>query len=179
MIRELLAATTRVLLAAPAYEYLVRFLDIMDETRWNDVQLGQSERSGHAGIRSERSPTERRRYADYLYIDTVTGSIVDPCAAKRRRYSMCGGDYLHTHVKSHCAFVSWPSSTFQTSTPTFVRCLTYERVIPTGVNKRLRRGTFRERINKRLSTYNPRFQRKGGIGSNKRTTKYAKRFAAG
>lgn len=67
----------RILLGPPAYAKLVQLLAIIDEKRWDEVLLGQRERTGPAGVRSDRSPTDRRPLGDHVYIDTVTGLIVD------------------------------------------------------------------------------------------------------
>lgn len=95
----------------PAYSNLVRFLGIIDGTRWDEVTLGRSERPGLAGVRCDRSPTERRRGGEYLYIDPVTGYIVHQRAGKRRRYSTYDCDYPHAHVQAHFAFESGPPRT--------------------------------------------------------------------
>lgn len=106
------AAAIRVLLGPLAHEDLVRYLSIIDETRWDDVYLGQSERPGPAGFWSDRSQTEKQMGGAYLYIDPVTGFLVNPWAGKRRRCSMYDGDSPHAKFQAHFAFASGPPRTF-------------------------------------------------------------------
>lgn len=79
----------KVFLGPPDYADLVRFLAIIDETRWDDMPLGQSERTGPDVIWTDRTLTERQTGGDSLYIDPVTGYMVDQWATSRRQYVRC------------------------------------------------------------------------------------------